>query len=229
MGGEELINGVDRWCLWFEGAALEELTRDSVLASRIAAVRLKRAKSKRPGTKKAARTPHLFGENRQPAGDYLGIPQTFSENRRFATVGRLTSETIANKKLFTADDPDGFLFAIISSLMFMTWQKLVGGRQKSDPSFSNTIVWNNFPLPEVDPAVRERVIDAGMAVQRAREQNPGRSLAEQYEDSSMAHDLREAHMALDDEVDRVFGLASQAPLPVRRATLLEKYMEQRQG
>ncbi len=36
------------------------------------------------------------------------------------------------------NDPDGF-FAVVSSHMFMTWQKMVGGRIKNDPRFANEI------------------------------------------------------------------------------------------
>lgn len=48
---------------------------------------------------------------------------------------------------YTCIDTDGFNFAIIESSMFITWQKAVGGRLKNDCNFSNTVVWNNLPLP----------------------------------------------------------------------------------
>ena len=226
VGGEELINGIDRWCLWFKGANLDELERDPVFGPRIEAVRALRVESKRPGTKKAARTPHLFGEDRQPTGDYLGIPQTFSENRRYATVARLSSETIADKKLFTADDPDGFLFAIISSLMFMTWQKLVGGRQKSDPSFSNTIVWNNFPLGYIEDDMREQIIQAGEKILKERASAQPATLAELYRPGMIPRGLLLAHEALDVLVDRLFfsayGTYDRAQ---REVALLERYRD----
>lgn len=226
VGGEELINGIDRWCLWFKGANLDELERDPVFGPRIEAVRTLRVESKRPGTKKAARTPHLFGEDRQPTGDYLGIPQTFSENRRYATVARLSSETIANKKLFTADDPDGFLFAIISSLMFMTWQKLVGGRLESRPSFSNTIVWNNFPLGYIEDDMREQIIQAGEKILKERASAQPATLAELYRPGMIPRGLLLAHEALDVLVDRLFfsayGTYDRAQ---REVALLERYRD----
>ena len=109
----------------------------------------------------------------------------------------------------------------------MTWQKLVGGRLESRPSFSNTIVWNNFPLPKIGRESRERIVAAGMKIQEARAAHPELSLAEQYVDSSMPKALREAHLALDTEVDRIFGYTSLPSLEDRRATLLRCYMEQR--
>ena len=227
VGGDELINGIDRWCLWLVDADQQTIEASEVLRKRVENVRELRSGATRIATKKAAATPHLFGENRQPSGNYLGIPQTFTENRSYATAARLDQTTIASIKLFTADDPDGFLFAIISSLMFMTWQKLVGGRLESRPSFSNTIVWNNFPLPKIGRESRERIVAAGMKIQEARAAHPELSLAEQYVDSSMPIALREAHLALDTEVDRIFGYTSLPSLEDRRATLLRCYMEQR--
>jgi len=41
---------------------------------------------------------------------------------------------------------------IASTSMMITWQKSLGGRLKSDPSFSNAIVWNTFPLRALSDA-----------------------------------------------------------------------------
>lgn len=226
VGGDELINGIDRWCLWLVDADQQMIEASEVLRNRVENVRELRSKATRIATKKAAATPHLFGENRQPSGNYLGIPQTFTENRSYATAARLNQTTIASIKLFTADDPDGFLFAIISSSMFMTWQKLVGGRQKSDPSFSNTIVWNNFPLGYVEDEVRERIIQAGEKILEERASAQPATLAELYRPGMIPRGLLLAHEALDVLVDRLFfsayGTYDRAQ---REVVLLERYRD----
>lgn len=204
-GGDELINKKDRWCLWFVGANLDELYASPVLEARLAAVREKRLASTKPATRRGAATPHLFEERRQPMVDYLGIPQTFTENRLYATVARLTPDVIASIKLFTSPDPDGYLFAVISSSMFMTWQKTVGGRMKSDPSFTNTIVWNTLPLPPVDDDIRRKLIHAGNEIVAVRDNYPELSLADLYDPGRMEPDLIGAHEKLDALVDRAFG------------------------
>lgn len=63
--------------------------------------------------------------------------------------------------------------------MFITWQKTVGVRLKSDLRFS-TLTWNTFPVSALDEQARQRIIDAGQLVLQAREQRPERSLAEHY-------------------------------------------------
>ncbi|NSX41586.1 methyltransferase [Gardnerella vaginalis] len=102
-------------------------------------------------------------------------------------------------------DSDGINFAIIESSMFMAWQKAIGGRLKSDPSFSNTVAWNNLPLPELTSDMRAKVIEAGKAVLQARSNHPRQSLADLYDPTYMHQDLRKAHDELDKIVDVAFG------------------------
>jgi hypothetical protein len=120
-------------------------------------------------------------------------------------VARLTPDVIASIKLFTSQDPDGYLFSMVSSSMFITWQKTVGGRLKSDPSFTNTIVWNTLPLPPVSPEFRDKIISAGKSILAARSLGPTKSLAQHYDPGSMTAELLSAHNALDALVDRAFG------------------------
>ena len=86
-----------------------------------------RAASKRKAIANLARTPHLFGEIRQPETDYLCIPKVVSETRPYLTTERLGPSVIISDLAFHAQDPDGLLFALVSSSMFITWQKTVGG------------------------------------------------------------------------------------------------------
>ncbi|GFG55871.1 methylase [Mycolicibacterium murale] len=226
VGGKELINNIGRWCLWFVDLDPKDVAKSPELKRRIDEVRELRAKSNRPATLRAAAWPHLFGENRQPVGGYLGIPQTFTRDRRYATVARLDGGTIASIKLFTAEDPDGYLFAMLSSSMFLTWQFAVGGRIKSDPSFSNTIVWNNFPLGEMSKSTRKRIIAAGEKVLAARALQPDRSLADQYRPLSMNPELTKAHDALDREVDVAFGAPRKLTTSAQRLDILfMRYLE----
>lgn len=220
LGGEELINGIERWCLWLKDVSAQDLKKSKELETRVAEVQQRRLTSKRPGTQRAGQTPTLFGENRQPETDYLAIPQTFTERREFATVASLPQEVIASIKLFTAEDPDGYLFAIFSSSMFLCWQKTVGGRLRSDPSFSNTIVWNNFPLPDFDETTRQRIIDAGKRVLEARGLHPERALAEHYNPLKMDPVLIKAHTALDRVVDKAMGAPRRLTTERQRQELL---------
>ena len=117
-------------------------------------------------------------------------------------------------------DPNGLQFALISSSMFITWQKTVGGRIKSDYRFSSTLTWNTFPVPELDEKTRQRIIKAGKKVLDARALHPERSLAEHYNPLAMAPELIKAHDALDREVDKAFGAPRKLTTERQRQELL---------
>lgn len=226
--GRELVRGLDRWCLWMAGDIFDpgDLFRSQVLQNRVDAVRESRLRSVRPATRKSAATPHLFMMNFQPSTTYVGIPSVVSEGRRYYTVDWLAPDVIAGNQLFTAVDPDGFLFGVISSSMFITWQKAIGGRLKSDLRFSNTVVWNNLPLPEVNSTTRRAIIEAGQQVLATRALHPGWSLAEQYKPDSMDSALVDAHDALDEQVDRAFGTTGTCHTNKERQQILfQRYQE----
>jgi hypothetical protein len=218
--GNELINAIDRWCLWLADADPKDISNSEILRRRVAAVKDLRSRSTREATRKLAATPHLFGENHQPNTRYLAIPSVWSEGRLWATCEYLEPSVIAGNKVYTAEDPEGFAFAIISSSMFITWQKAIGGRLKSDPSFSNTVVWNNLPVPHVTDDFKTQIIKAGKEVLVARAKFPSRSLADLYNTLAMDSDLLKAHAALDRVVDRAFGAAKTCETNEQRLEIL---------
>ncbi|MFN3315980.1 MAG: type IIL restriction-modification enzyme MmeI, partial [Raineya sp.] len=140
--GSDFINGDKRFCLWLKDAPPADIVRSAILKKRVDKLIEKRSGSDRPGTQKLAQFPTRFGEDRQPNEPFLAFPQTFTENRRYMTVGLMDPSVIIGMKIYWTIDPDGLQFALASSSMMITWQRTVGGRLKSDPSFSNTLVWN---------------------------------------------------------------------------------------
>lgn len=232
--GEELVKGLDRWCLWLENVPSNEITQSPLLSSRVnACYEWRSAQTKTGDAYKLRNIPHLMRpiKNRVEE-DYVGIPVVVSENRPFFTVDYLSSEVIPGNKLFTTSDPDGFLFSIISSSMFIAWQRTVGGRMKSDLSFSNTIVWNNLPLPPVSEDLRARIIAAGKKILAAREAIEERAgerigLDKMYASlDDMDPVLRKAHEELDSVVDVAFGAARPCTSNDQRISILiDRYLE----
>ena len=47
-------------------------------------------------------------------------------------------------------------FGILTSNVHMAWMRTVAGRMKSDYSYSNTVVYNNFPIPEFTDKQKEK-------------------------------------------------------------------------
>ena len=222
--GNEFINNIPRWCLWLEDLEPSDVAKSSELRKRLEAVRKSRMESSAESTRQMAQTPHLFGQRSQPTHSYLAFPSVFSEARRWATVELLPQEVIAGNKIYKCEDPDGFVFAIASSSMFITWQKAIGGRLKSDPNFSNTLVWNTLPLPEIGEPLRLQIIEAGKYLLNLRRSFPELSLADLYNPLAMKPEILKAHAILDNLVDKAFGSRGILSANEEREKLLfEKY------
>ncbi len=224
--GSELINNIPRWCFWLEDLEPGDVEKSPELGRRLKAVANNRLESAAASTRQMAATPHLFGQRSQPEVEYLAIPSVFSESRRWATVERLSPDVIAGNKIYKCEDPDGYAFAIASSAMFITWQKAVGGRLKSDPNFSNTLVWNSFPLPKISPELKMEIIESANGVIFERNLHPDSSLANLYNPLSMNPSLIKAHERLDKLVDRAFGASKLLKSAEERERLLfVQYLE----
>ncbi|MCG7308323.1 DNA methyltransferase [Brachybacterium sp. ACRRE] len=226
VGARELVRRQERWCLWMVDLDPADARRSPVLRERLEAVREFRSASSASSTREMATTPNLFGQRSQPDVNYICIPRVVSEHRTYMTCAYFGPEVIASDATFKAEDPDGLLFGIISSSMFMAWQRAVGGRLKSDIRFSNTLTWNTLPLPPVESAAREKIIAAGADVLAARALHPERSLAEHYDPLAMSPELLKAHRVLDVAVDKAFGARRLCGSEQERQKILfERYAE----
>ena len=222
-GSREVMRGLERWCLWMaDGFEPSDVGRSAALSSRLQAVVDFRRKSKADSTRKMAATPHLFGQRSQPKTAFLCIPRVVSENRSYYTGQPFASEVVVSDAVFHAQDEDGLQFALLSSSMFITWQKMVGGRLKSDLRFANTLTWNTFPVPKLTDDQRKHIIKAGKGVLEARERFPERSLADHYNPLAMDPALVRAHDILDREVDKAFGAPRKLASERQRQELLFK-------
>ena len=219
-GSKEIVNNLERWCLWLRDIDPADIQNSRILQERLDGVRKFREKSKNPGTLAMANRPNEFVFDGSRDTDYLAIPSVVSSNRRYFTVQRLPSEVIVTNLAFTVEDPDGFHFAIASSSMFITWQKTIGGRLKSDLRFGNTTTWNNLPIPELSEEARAEIVEAGKKVLFARELFPDRSLAEHYNSFAMDRDLLKAHNDLDRVVDKAMGATRKLTTERQRQELL---------
>lgn len=229
-GSKELIHSLERWCLWMGDDDFDpsDIEASTVLKERVEACREWRSNQTKTGDAyKLKDIPHLFrGNKARPLVPYVAIPSVVSEKRPYFLSVHFSAKVIVSNLCFTTEDPDGFLFAIISSSMFITWQRAIGGALESRLRFSNTIVWNNLPLPPVAPELRQHIIAAGQAVLDARALHPEKSLAQHYEPGNLTPELQAAHDALDVLVDRAFGAEKPCQNNDERLPILfQRYIE----
>lgn len=198
----EFLYSKKRYCLWLKNISPKELKQMPKVLERVNSVKVFRSSSKRTKTKKMAAFPFLFSEDRQPQTDYLAIPKVSSENRIYIPIGYCNADTICGDKLFNIPNASKYLFGIISSKMHMTWVRYTCGRLESRYSYSNTIVYNNYPFPRnVSDKNKAKVEKAAQKVLDTRAKYPDSSLADLYDPLTMPPDLVKAHQQLDKAVD----------------------------
>jgi hypothetical protein len=152
MSGGDFINGDERYCLWLVDASPQELKALPEVMKRVDAVRQSRLESKAASTREYAKFPTRFRQIAQPDSDYLAIPEVSSERRAYIPIAFLSRDVICSNKIQFVPDAELFHFGVLNSAMHMAWVRAVCGRLKSDYSYSNTIVYNNFPWPELPAA-----------------------------------------------------------------------------
>jgi len=202
IGGDELINNIERWCLWLEDADPTEIKTLKSIVERIQKVRETRLKSKRTTTIKDANTPMLFGEIRQPKSNYLALPEVSSENRKYIPIEYISKEVIGSNKIYMIPKATKYLFGILNSTMHISWVKQISGRLKSDYQYSTGIVYNNFPWPENPTDKQIKLVEEkAQKVLDTRKEFPNSSLADLYDPLTMPPSLVRAHQELDKAVD----------------------------
>ncbi|MCX7257393.1 MAG: class I SAM-dependent DNA methyltransferase [Polaromonas sp.] len=214
LSAEEFINGAPRYCLWLKDCPPNLLAKMPWALERVNAVRKFRLASTKAATRDNARFSSLFAEDRQPTTAFLAIPKTSSERRNWIPIGFLSPDTVIASELFSVQSATPYHFGVLNSTMHMAWTRYVCGRLKSDYRYSASIVYNNFPWPDLSSApvsapaqkAQAAIETAAQAVLDARAQFPGSSLADLYDPLTMPPALVKAHQKLDAAVDKAYEL-----------------------
>ena len=147
IGGDEYINGFNRWILYLADSSPSDLRDLPRVRERIQRVRQYRASSRRASTVAMAAYPTKVGVDERLSAPFLVLPNTSSERREYIPIGWLTPEVIANQKLRILPNATLTDFALLTSAMHMAWMRVVTGRMKSDYMYSVSVVYNTFPPP----------------------------------------------------------------------------------
>jgi len=205
LGAAEFINKKIRYCFWLKDVSPAEIRKSPELMKRVGAVREMRLASSAAPTREKAATPHLFFFISQPTTNYLLIPSTSSENRRYIPIGFLTPDIIASNAATIVPNASLYHFGILTSNVHMAWMRTVCGRLKSDYRYSNAIVYNNFPWPTPTEQQTQKIKETAQAVLDARALYPDSSLADLYDELTMPLELRKAHQNNDRAVMDAYG------------------------
>ena len=224
-GSDEFIKGKTRWCLVIPDDALEQVAMVPTIERRLEGVRAHRKKSTEKSTKEKAATPNHFYYWGHQDSDSVIVPATSSERREYIPIGYLDSKTVVSNSANVAYGVEPWTFALLTSRTHMVWARSIGGKMKTDYRYSNTIVYNNFPVPPLSNATKEQLTAAALRILDVREYHCEKTLAELYDPDKMPDDLRAAHAEVDALVDSIYSKRSYETDEERLSDLFALYEE----
>lgn len=230
IGGEEFLNGIERWCLFLKNVRPEELKQMPEVLKRIAEVKNFRLSSKSGPTVKLAKTPTRFHVENISETNFLVVPKVNSDSRKYIPFGFLRAEELASDLLLMIPNANLYNFGVLQSQMHVVWVRGVCGRLGNGLRYSKDIVYNNYPWPENPSADKVKVIEqAAQNVLEVRkkymevEGGGGASLADLYDPLTMPPDLVKVHQELDRAVDTAYTRKNFAADAERLEFLFELY------
>lgn len=223
LGSSEFINGVERYCLWIEGDQAQEASSSAWISQRLDRVAASRAESKAGSTAAFAMQPHRFVQISYKPTESIIVPRVSSERRDYIPMDYLGPETVISDAAFGVYEAEPWVFALITSRMHMVWTRAVAGALETRIRYSNTIVYNNFPVPSLSDSVKDQLNERALRVLDVREYHSELTLADLYDPDKMPDNLRRAHQELDVLVDSIYRKREFESDEERLSLLFEMY------
>lgn len=223
IGSDEFIDRSERFCIWVPDKYAKDAYQISKLSQRFELVKAQRLASPKAATQKWASKPWAFTKNRYKPTDSIIVPSVSSERREYVPIGFLGPDTVISNLAFAIYNAEPWLFALLTSKIHMVWLGAVGGKMKTDYRYSNTIVYNNFPVPHLTGPMKEKLTRTALRILDVREYFCELTLAELYDPDTMPHMLREAHADNDVLVDSIYRKSGFASDEERLAALFKLY------
>jgi hypothetical protein len=205
LGSHEFIQGKLKFCIWVRAEDAEDASENEWLQRRFDQVRALRSSSERRATAQLASMPYRFGEVRQVGEERaIIVPRVSSENRDYLPVGVPATGTIIGDRNFALYDAPLWTVSLVASRVHWVWIGTVCVRMRTDFSYSNTLGWNTFPVPNLTAQNKADLTRCAEDILLAREAHFPATIADLYDPDDMPADLRAAHDRNDETLERIY-------------------------
>jgi hypothetical protein len=203
VGGADIINGVERFCIWIEDADVNDAPNIPELKSRIDACREFRLKAGRDA-KKAASVPHRFFYRKYKDHEAIVAPMTSSGRREYLPVALLRRGVVVSHGALVVYDDSYFVFSLLSSKLHSVWLATTSARMRTDYRYSVNLTYFTFPVPMLTEKNRADLTRCGEDILLVREHHFPATIADLYDPDNMPADLRAAHERNDEVLERIY-------------------------
>lgn len=204
LGTKEIVDGVPRQALHLSLNDKADWSVIHQVTERVEAVRKFRQTSKAKTTNGYASVSHRFAQYCHRDEPAIALPSVTPEDRAYVTPLLIPRGVMVTNLAYILYGFSHDLFSIISSRLHAVWIKAVSGRLGSGVRYTPTISYHTFPFPELTQKNRDDLIRSGQDILLAREANFPMNIGELYDPENMPDDLRRAHEANDEVLERIY-------------------------
>ncbi|WP_050600713.1 class I SAM-dependent DNA methyltransferase [Qipengyuania citrea] len=205
VGADELVKGAPRACVWLYADNAAYIDDFPYLGSLVEKVREFRRSSPSPSTSNTKVSPNRFmqveGVSKKHA---IAIGAITTENREYLPADIFDSRAIFSNKCYALYDAEIWNFALLVSKLHFLWIGAVSARMRTGFSYSNTLGWNNFPLPKLTEQNKADLTASAENILLAREAHFPATIADLYDPETMPENLRRAHDENDETLERIY-------------------------
>ncbi len=236
IGAEELVKGKLRYCIRVEKGTPEDILKVILeippFKAAFGKVRDFRLGCKSAATSRFSENPHLFVNNTAyKCKSGLFVPVTTSGNRLYLPIKFFNKSTVPANTVLGIYDYEDWLFSVLSSRIHMIWVKTLSGKLEDRLRYSNTLVYNTFPVPELNDEEKSLLSQYARRIIEERE-TLGGTLGELYNPKAMPKSLLKIHKELDNYLDELYmkesGVQSLASDDDRLAMLFTMYQKRKE-
>ncbi|MCG8095346.1 MAG: lactate dehydrogenase [Candidatus Thiodiazotropha endolucinida] len=202
-GANDFVKSTPRYCIWVKGDEVESAQLMPEISDRFDKV-----KEYRINGGEVARSlidiPYRFRYVHEAKEKMIVVPRTTTERRDYLPIGVLLAPAIVTDAIQVLYDAEWFVIAVLSTKLHMVWIKAVAGRLKADPRYSNTLVYNDFPIPKLTKKNIEDLTRSAEDILLAREAHFPATISDLYDPDKMPENLRVAHERNDEVLERIY-------------------------
>ena len=225
IGAQESIDSIERYCVWVDEQDKNEAYSIPPFFERFNRVAEMRLESKKEATRRLAKYPYRFAEDRYIDAPALLVPVVTSERRTYVPMSFVDKGTVVYYSAFAIYDADAFDYGIVTSKLHNLWVKTTSGKLENRIRYSAKLCYNTFPFPAISDTKKAEIEEAATDILLTREPylTMGKTLADLYDPDTMPDDLREAHQRLDAIVESCYPGAPFASDEARLECLFKLY------
>ena len=204
FGAQELIRGLQRYCLWIDDDDLQFALSSDFVRQRIDGVRRTRESSPDPSYNALVDRPHQFRDRNIATNLTILAPTVSSETRQYLPTAVFPGRTGTTNQAYALYDAPLWNMALLASRLHLVWIATVCGKLETRYRYSNTLGWNTFPVPLLTEQNKADLTACAENILLAREAHFPATIADLYDPKDMPENLRHAHERNDEVLERIY-------------------------